>query len=171
MAQLNPKALTGMLTGAGLIAATFFIPFESDHPIPYADPPGVATDCVGHTLNVKMSDRPTPHQCALFLASDTKAATAEVERDVKVKISKRTEAAFISFEFNEGAGTFRKSSMVRDSNDGHIANACEDMAICVKNKKGKMVGFGCGWAGNERLPGLIRRRLAESKMCMDGIGE
>lgn len=159
MAQINPKALTGMLTGAALIAATFFIPFEGDHPKPYSDPPGVATDCVGHTLNVKMTDRPTPYQCELFLAADTKTATAEVERDVKVKISKRTEAAFISFVFNVGAGNFRRSTMLKKLNAGDTLGACSQFSRWVYDKKG------------EELPGLVRRRAAEKQLCLDGIGE
>lgn len=171
MPKLNPKAFATVLSGAALAAAVFFAPYEGDSSRTYADPPGVSTDCIGHTKGVKAGDIETPAQCLQFLKQDTLEAAHEVERDVHVKMPEKTEAAFISFTFNAGAAEFRNSSMVRDANRGDLRMACADLDVCVETKKNKWVGFGCGWADGERFPGLEKRRAAEKALCLEGVNE
>lgn len=148
------------------------MPFEGEHPKPYYDPPHVATDCFGHTQGVKMSDRPTNKDCLIYLGQDTEKAERGVDRVLKVKVSEKTKAAYISFAFNLGSGAFATSSILRDANAGRIEDSCNDFAACELNKKKtKYVGYGCGWAGGKRLPGLEARRLGEKQLCLEGIGK
>lgn len=168
--EINPKIARLGLVGASAIAATFLMPFEGESLHAYFDPPGIATICDGHTKNVKITDKATPQECLIYLGDDTKDAERGVDRVLKVKVSDKTKAAYISFAFNAGAGTFAHSSILRAANAGRIAESCNALAACEYSKAASnFIGYGCGWAGGKRLPGLVRRRAAEKALCIEGL--
>ncbi len=166
--EVPSKTMLAGLIGSGLIAASLFLPFENVTLHAYYDPPHIATDCAGHTEGVTIDSKPTPADCALFLHEDIFKKEAAVDRLVKVKLSPKTKAAFISFTFNVGEGKFARSTMLRKLNSKDIRGACMELAKCEK-KDGKETGWGCGFSGGKKLNGLIARRAAEQKLCLEGI--
>ncbi len=156
--EINPKATAAGLIGAAAIAATLFLPFEGWFHVPYFDPPGIATDCAGHTKGVRINTLATDAECEFYLGEDTKAAEKEVEQDVRVHVSERTKAAFISFVYNMGGAKFRSSTMLKKLNSGDIIGACNQLTRWV-------------YSGHIRLNGLIRRRESEKMLCLSGMEE
>lgn len=173
--EINPKIARLGLVGASAIAATFLMPFEGESLHAYFDPPGIATICDGHTKNVKITDKATPQECIIYLGDDTKDAERGVDRVLKVKVSDKTKAAYISFAFNAGAGTFAHSSILRAANAGHIVESCGyfPLYVCahVKPGTGAAAHTLCGskTKSYEPLPGLVRRRAAEKALCIEGL--
>lgn len=156
--EVNPKTMLAGLTGAAAIAAALFLPFENVKLHPYYDPPHVATDCAGHTDGVTMQSKPTPQDCALYLNQDLAKAQAAERRMVRVYLPPKTEAAFISFVFNAGAGNFAKSSILRHINSGDLVGACHQLSRWV-------------YSDGQKLPGLVKRRAAEEKLCLEGLND
>ncbi len=138
------------------IAAALVIHFEGKSNIAYSDPPGVETICYGHAQGVKKGDIATDAQCVQFLEGDLDIADTAVKRLVKAPMTIQQEAAFADFVYNEGAGTFQRSSILRDFNARHTLAACADLKKYI-------------YAGSERLPGLVKRRQSEFDLCMEGL--
>lgn len=144
------------LTGAAAIAAALFLPFENVTLHAYLDPPHVATVCAGHTKGVTINTVANPKECAAFLGTDVNYAKSAVENLVTVPMSQETEAAFISFVFNAGQGNFARSSMLRLMNSGDTIAACNELTKWI-------------YSDGKKLNGLIKRREAEKKLCLNGI--
>jgi lysozyme len=76
-----------------------------------------------------------------------------VDRQIKVAMPPHRYSAVLSFTYNEGEGTLKKSSIKRDMNDGMTVMACNDfMKYDVANHR--------------VLPGLANRRRAERSFCL-----
>lgn len=167
------------LSRAAMIAASFIAPHEGMRTQAYNDPPGIHTICYGHTANVKMGQVETPQHCMILLAKDVQNAEkvfeSETSEIVRSDLSPQTEAAFISFIFNTGAGTYLNSSVRRELNAGHVEVACEflNKYVCAR------VGAGHGAPPKELcgskdksyipLPGLVARREDEKELCIGGL--
>jgi lysozyme len=156
MAEIK-KAAIG-LSGAALIAVALLKPFEGEYLKAYFDPPKIPSICYGHTKGVKITDIATDDQCQIYLGQDTMEADLATHRLINVKISDKTRAAFISFIFNAGEGRFASSTMLKKLNSGDIAGACNELSKWV-------------YAGGKVLPGLVKRREAEKKLCLSGISD
>lgn len=130
--------------------------FEGERLKAYYDPPHVATICDGHTHGVKITDTASPELCAEYRAEDIAEANAGVKRLVRRPMTEGQEEAFTDFVFNEGEGTFSRSSILRDFNAGRVRPACSDLLKYV-------------YAGHEKLPGLEARRQEEFRLCMEGV--
>jgi lysozyme len=70
---------------------------------------------------------------------------------VKVPLASHEHAALISFAYNVGLGNLENSTLLRLLNEGHKAEAAEELLKWVYCKR-------------EKLPGLVRRREAEYKL-------
>jgi lysozyme len=80
---------------------------------------------------------------------------AGVEDDLKVPVSDKTFATFVSFSYNLGLNVF-KTRIAPLANAGNLAGAC--------NKMGEYI-----YAHGLKLPGLVRRRQEEVALCLDGL--
>lgn len=138
------------------IAAALVMHFEGKSNTAYSDPPGVQTICFGHARGVKAGDKATDLKCNQYLKEDLDIADAAVKRLVKVPITDEQWGAFADFVYNEGSGTFAKSSILLDLNAGRTKQACLDLLKYV-------------YAGGKKLPGLVKRRQAEFELCMVGV--
>jgi lysozyme len=154
--EVNSKTMLAGLTGAAAIAAATFLPFENVTLHAYYDPPHVATVCAGHTKGVTINTAATPKQCAAWLGTDVQYAQAAVNNLVTVPLSDKTKAAFISFVFNAGQGNFARSSMLRLINSGKLRDACNQLPLWV-------------YSDGKKLNGLVKRRAAEQKLCLEGL--
>lgn len=147
----------GAVVGIGILVSILW-GFEGNRPVTYLDPVGIPTVCVGHTgSDVKLGDRKTDDECRALLTGDALEAWDDVERYVTVPLQPYEHAAFASFDFNVGAPAFRGSTMLRLINAGQVSAACRELPRWT-------------WAGpptnRVQLPGLVKRRAAEMKLCL-----
>ena len=129
--------------------------YEGYHPKAYIDPVGILTACYGHTGDVvrKTYNRT---ECEQLLTDDVLKALDGVNRNVLINITNEERAAYTSFVFNVGEGSFRKSTMLKKLNSGDRVGACNELSKWV-------------YAGGKKLNGLVKRREAERKLCLEGI--
>lgn len=120
---------------------------------PYICPAGVLTIGWGHTNHhgrkFTSSDVWTQAECDAELVSDLRGFEAAVSRLVKVPVTQRQFDALVSFVYNCGEGNLTKSTLLRKVNAKDFAGAAQEFH---KWNKG----------GGKVLPGLVRRRAAES---------
>lgn len=122
----------------------------------YVDPVGVLTSCYGHTgPELRKGQTFTDEQCLDQLQADLLKHAAALEC-VKAPMTDGQKAAFLSFAFNVGNGAFCGSTLVRKANAGDIDGACAELSRWT-------------YAGGKQLPGLIKRRAAERKLCEAGL--
>ena len=106
------------------------------------DPKGVNTVCYGHIEDVHIGDTYTKIQCEKMLANDLPRYEAMVERCIHVPMPGYRHAAILSFTYN---------------NAGSPEKGCDALLLYDK-------------AAGRVLPGLVKRRQAERKMCYN-VGE
>lgn len=137
----------------GLVA--FIAGHEGTKAVGYLDPVGIPTVCTGHTATAVVGERRTQAECADLLRDDLSEAAMGL-RCVKVPVTEGQFNAFVSFVFNVGAGNFCSSTMVRKLNAGDYVGACRELPKWV-------------YAKGQKLPGLVRRRAEEMRMCLEGL--
>lgn len=145
-----------------LDTAKFVSVFEGWNPVPYNDPAGFATIGFGHLIalrNVTEADkkkwgRLTLNEGYKLLKADLRGSEAAVRELVKVPLTDNQISALTSFVFNVGEGAFANSTLLRLLNSGERpAKVAEQFDRWV-------------YAGNEVMPGLVRRREAERKLFL-----
>ncbi|KZK97252.1 Lysozyme RrrD [Pseudovibrio sp. Ad5] len=124
----------------------------------YRDIIGKPTICYGETRGVKMGDTATNVQCDEMLIASLKHHEAGMRRCLEHpdKIPIRTYVAFVSLTYNVGVGNFCRSTARRRLDAGDYAGACS--AATWFNR-----------AGGRKVQGLVNRRQAEYKLCMEGL--
>ena len=120
----------------------------------YKCPAGVPTIGWGHTKGVKMGQHITVQQAEDLLVEDI----APIERLLNaLKINFRQEQfdALVSWIFNLGAGNFKSSTMYKlilaDARDEEITDSLIRWT----------------YSGKQKLPGLMKRRVAEANLFID----
>lgn len=129
--------------------------FEGFSSTPYLCPAGVKTIGYGRTygsmaLTTKEAERE-------WLQTKIKSIDDHLYILVKRKLNPYQRAALISFIYNVGEGAFQRSTLRAMLNDGrHSTNTTSDQFL--------------RWckAGDDVLPGLVKRRYAEWKLFRDG---
>lgn len=118
----------------------------------YQDQVGVWTIGYGHTgPSVIGGQTITQDQADQLLASDIAGSVACVNRAVTSDINQNQFDALVDFVFNLGCGALLSSTLLRDINSGDFASAAAQFLL---------------WdhAGGVVVPGLLRRRQAESNL-------
>lgn len=150
--MIRPRAV--MVAGAA--ALSLVTGFEGLRTRAYYDPPGIPTVCYGHTgPDVKFGREYSFNECTRLLQQDLGVAAAAVRRAVKVPVSQDTFDALVSFTYNVGEGSLRKSTLLKKLNAGDVAGACRELPKWV-------------YAGGVKLRGLVNRRAAEMAQCLKG---
>lgn len=122
----------------------------------YNDAVGVPTIGYGTTAGVKPGQTITPERALIRLGQDVGVFESEMKRCLgDVALYQREWDAYVSLTYNIGYGAFCRSSIVRKLKQPQpdYAGACQ--SILLFNK-----------AGGNVLPGLVKRRQAEYKLCM-----
>lgn len=119
---------------------------------------GIPTVCYGETEGVKVGDTYTKDQCQQMLAEKLPRYLAEINRCIKVPVSDKTRAAYLSFAYNVGSAGFCRSTALKKLNAGDGAGSCD--ALLMFNR-----------AGGRVVKGLQNRREAERKLCREGLTE
>ncbi len=131
--------------------------FEGFQSKPYLCPGGYWTIGYGHLLSAKE----VPHYNAgidaelaeQWLIEDVGVARHYVQRLVDVSLSQHQQDALISFTFNLGGGALERSTLRRKLNRHEYRTASDEFMRWV-------------WAGGRKLPGLVRRRMAERMLFL-----
>ena len=159
---MTPRArIIGGTVGAMVaIAAPMGVYFEGVFPVGYADPVGIATDCIGETEGARVGvQRHTYAECLARydarLAGRWEAlSTSCIHHDVTVHEA----AAIVSWADNIGIYAACTSTLVRMLNAG--ARAVAWCAQMLRWTKATLLGV------KIELPGLVKRRRAEHAMCL-----
>lgn len=149
------------LTAGGLAAIAAWEGYRSHA---YHDSAGVATIGYGSTRHadgtpVRTGDRITPDRALVRLAADA----GHIERQIKaclpasLMLYAHEWDAFVSLAYNIGPGAFCGSTLARllRKDPPDYAGACEQIKRWTR-------------AGGRELPGLVKRRQAEYRMCLTG---
>lgn len=161
--KLNPK-IAKVLAGLGLSAAAVMAGsgtvsyFEGKENKAYVDPVGIVTICYGETKGVKKGDYKTDEQCLESLASELVEHERGMLKVVRVPLSIKEQAAYLSFTYNLGVKAFTNSTLLKKLNSGDRVGACNELLRWNK-------------ANDKILNGLTKRRQEENKLCLEGVNE
>lgn len=153
--KLTTLGLTAalVLAGAGTVSH-----FEGKSNKAYLDPVSIITICYGQTKDVKLGQYKTDDECLESLADELVTHNSKMMVSIKVPISVKEHAAYLSFVYNVGNSAFDRSTLLRKLNVGNKVGACAELLRWDK-------------AGGKTLKGLTLRRQAENKLCLDGVKE
>lgn len=131
--------------------------FEGYYPYPYRDPVGIVTIGFGHVVQRGESIKAPILGAAAekLLESDANATARHVNRLITAPLTPAQADALISFTFNVGSGTLKKSSLRRR------VNAHQNAKVPPEFLK-------YDHAGGRVLPGLAARRRAEAQLYAAG---
>jgi lysozyme len=147
------------VTGGGALAIAVALAgyFEGEQLTAYHDPGnGTPTLCDGETHGVFMGMTATHEECQAWLAKGMQQRIDFINSHMVDHQPETRQAALADFVYNEGEGTFLKSSIFRDINNGHIQKGCDELHLY-------------NIAGGKILPGLAARREAEYQLCIEGL--
>lgn len=153
MATKGQKAGVG-IGATALAALVSFVAYHEGYvPRTYADPVGIPTICFGHTgPDVTPGRTATRAECEALLRDDLAEAYAGVRRCIVVPMADHQAAALTSFTFNVGTRALCRSTLARYANAGNWPAACAELDRWV-------------YAKQRKLPGLVKRRAEERKLC------
>lgn len=151
-------AIIGATAAAGLLTA---VPqLEGIVLVARPDPVGVVTACFGETSDVKLGQRFTFAQCVAKLEPRLAEFAGSVDRCTPVaSMTVGQRKAVVDFAYNEGSGTYCKSSIAANFRVGNVAAACRSFNESPTGKPQYVTA-----AGRE-LPGLVKRRAKERAWC------
>lgn len=155
-------ALVALLgVGAAQLGIETVADFEGYVPSAYLDPVGIWTKCFGDTHDVTPGASYTFDECVRSLNGQVVAHAKPILKCIPALADQpdKVKAAMVSMAYNIGVGGFCSSSVARYANAGDWERACRRMSQIYRT------------AGGKELPGLVKRRKAESRMCLEGLRE
>jgi lysozyme len=117
----------------------------------YQCPAAIWTIGYGHTNNVKEGDVITQDEADKFLQEDLRQFETQL-KSLKLSLSENQYAALVSFIYNCGFGTFKKSGLLRN-----IQNYAAPEII-------RQSFMRYVYGGGKILPGLVKRREEEANL-------
>lgn len=124
------------------------------------DPVGVVTACIGETRDVKLGQRFTIAQCTAKLEPRLAEFAAAVDHCTPLSsMTVGQRVAVVDFAYNEGDGTYCRSSIAANFKAGNVAAACRSFNESPTGKPQYITADG------RVLPGLINRRAQERAWC------
>lgn len=144
------------IIGVSAIAVPFIGGWEGLRTQAYLDPVGIPTVCYGHTRGVEIGDAYTKEQCDELLRTELLEYLEFVDAYVRYPMPDTRRAALTSFAYNVGIANFERSTLLRLMNEGKTREACNQLSRWV-------------FAKGIKLRGLVRRREAERKLCLEGL--
>jgi len=145
----KPAFITAAVLG---LATPVVYHYEGEIRRGYLDPIRIVTACVGHTKTAVLGRTYTAAECSALLQHDLATHNADMLACVDVPMADHVHAAMLSFTFNVGAEKFCTSTLNRKLNEGNTAGACAELSRWT-------------FAGGRQLPGLVKRRAAERRLC------
>jgi len=150
-AAMNPRIRIAAASVAlvGIVAG-----FEGYRGTSYDDGVGVQTIGFGRTEGVKPGQKTDPVREVIHLSRTLDSFADDVLACIgpDVPMHQHEFDAFVSLAYNVGVGAFCRGSIPRLLRDGDYAAACGRIRLYNK-------------AGGQIVPGLVKRREAEARMC------
>lgn len=142
------------------LGRSFIKDFEKLVLVAYKDPVGIWTIGWGHTKNVTQDMEIDVEHAESFLDEDLQPPEGVLNAELPLLLQTEFDA-LVSFAFNVGIKAFRKSTLFKNIYSGDSPSASKEFLKWDKarSKKGDVV----------TLPGLTRRRKAESELFLNGI--
>lgn len=154
--KLAAYGLSGALILAGAGTVSFY---EGKANKVYVDAVGILTSCFGHTgPELKKGQTFTDDQCLQQLAEDLVVHDNGMMKYVRVPLSDKEHAAYLSFTYNLGVNAFANSTLLKKLNKEDRVGACNELLRWDKAK-------------GKTLSGLTKRRQDENKLCLEGVLE
>jgi len=147
---------------ATALAIAIAVPAEGLRQWAYRDPVGILTVCYGSTKSVEKGREYSLEECRVRLSGDMNEAIEIVEK-CQPGLPEPVLAAFSDAVFNMGprvACDKFNSTAARHLAAGNIKAACQELP---RWNKARVAGV------LVPLPGLTKRRAAESSLCMSGV--
>ncbi len=145
------------------IATAFVTPLEGVRQVFYFDPIGLPTVCMGHTgPDVDKNKVYSLDECKALLDKDMTHALNTVDA-CRPGLPAKTLAAWSSAVYNLGPTIVcnqAKSTAARLLAAGQLREACMQLPRWDKSRIGGVA---------VALPGLVKRRNAEMKLCLEGL--
>ena len=130
--------------------------YEGLSTVAYKDPVGIPTICYGYTENVFMGMKRTKEECVYILQTEVDKFTEGFLKRYTGPLSQGELDAYVSFVYNVGLGALDRSTLLKKLKSGDRVGACNELKKWV-------------YAGGKKLNGLVARRNAENKMCLQGL--
>ena len=121
----------------------------------YADIGGVLSYCTGATEDAQWGKTYTPEECKKQLDYDLARHAEGMLNCIHVELTEGQKIAFTDFTFNAGVSAFCSSTMARKANLVDVMGSCAALTMWVK-------------VGNKVVNGLVKRREAERRICIQG---
>lgn len=148
----------GAVTALGMLAVATVGQFEGLRFVAYQDVIGVWTACYGETKGIRPGMKFTREQCdVMFIGS-----LAEHEEGMRACLAApdalpmQVYVADLSLAYNIGVAGFCRSSIAAYQNAGRLRESCERFLLFVR-------------AGGKVVKGLVARREAERRLCIEGL--
>lgn len=159
---MKPRLIPSLLAVSALAVAGIAVR-EGYRARAYDDGVGVQTVGFGSTTRedgqpVRPGDTVTPERAVVRLARDADRIGREIAACIDdVPLYQHEFDAYASLAYNIGSGAFCRSTLVKRLKETppDYASACAEIKRWTK-------------AGGRELPGLIKRREAEYRLCMEG---
>lgn len=148
--------LLALISAAFLIGAPMLKAAEGKRNNAYRDPVSIWTVCWGHTGNDIQHRRYSDSECEAILRRDYSAHAVGVAQCLPITAAPSIFASSVDFAFNAGVRRFCTSSMARAFNAGRWTEGCKAFGLYK-------------FAGGRVLPGLVKRRAAETQLCLRGL--
>lgn len=163
--RTRPAAATSAAGAAVIAMAISFVGgWEGLRTSAYLDVVGVPTVCYGETKGVRIGDRYSKEECDRMFGERLVEFENEVRacvpgwdaRPVKVRVT------HLSLAYNIGSPRYCQSTPARHLKAGSLVQACETLGLYNKGRiNGELV----------KIRGLVNRRNAEIKLCLEGVRE
>lgn len=158
-------AVLGMSAAGTLALGLLIEPWETRALVPYWDKYGqIWTYCSGLTSSTKPGKlRFTEQECVSLEIGKVRQFEAGLDMCMTRQPPLEVKAAYISFAWNVGVRAACKSTLMRLSNAGDFAGACNQLSRWT-------------FAGGQQLRGLVNRRvngdatrISERTLCLSGL--
>lgn len=161
MTRPGGKSLVALVgAGAAAMLITAVPKFEGVVLVAKRDPVGVVTACMGETKDVRLGQRFTLDECIAKLEPRLAGFAAAVDRCTPLaKMTELQRVATVDFAYNEGSGTYCKSSIAVNFRAGNIAAACRSFNESATGRPQYI------YAGGQPYAGLVKRRAQERAWC------
>lgn len=117
---------------------------------------GIPTVCYGETVGVDLNKTYTMQECANMLKARLPQYQDGIRSCLKRDVTANVEGALIVLGYNIGTSAVCRSTALRKINAGDIRGGCEAFLMWTN-------------AGGKFRQGLLNRRNAERKLCLEGL--
>ena|SRR5690348_3703542 len=139
-----------LVLATGLVTA-----WEGYRPTPYRDVTGILTACYGHTGGVQHKTY-TKAECDALMQGDLAEADATVRSCIPGPMPGPVEAALVDATYNIGPRVVCGSTIQKRAQAGNWKGVCDGL-------------LAWRYAGGKVSQGLLNRREAERKLCLEGV--